>query len=193
MSALSRRKLGLALIIAGTALLVGALSLFAWTRWDEARANDSVSEVMEQLEPLVGSVEAEGDDPLPRVLVGQNYYIGYVEMPALDLRLPVMTTWSYEQLSVAPCRYYGSVATDNLVVAGFNYSGHFARLDELVAGDEVRLVAMDGTEYDYEVAEVDALQNASPDELTSGEFDLTLFTCSYGGGSNIVVRCDRAR
>lgn len=188
---LSRRKLGLALMIVGTALLVGALSLFAWTRWDDARAGDSAREVMEQLEPLVGSVEAEGDDPLPRVLIGSNYYIGYVEVPALDLRLPVMTTWSYEQLAVAPCRYYGSVETDDLVIAGFNYSGHFARLDELVAGDAVRFVAMDGTEYDYEVAEVDALQDTAVDEMTSGDFALTLFTCSYGGSSRIAVRCDR--
>lgn len=191
MTVLSRRKLGLALMIVGTALLVGALSLFAWTRWDDARAGDSAREVMEQLEPLVGSVEAEGDDPLPRVLIGSNYYIGYVEVPALDLRLPVMTTWSYEQLAVAPCRYYGSVETDDLVIAGFNYSGHFARLDELVAGDAVRFVAMDGTEYDYEVAEVDALQDTAVDEMTSGDFALTLFTCSYGGSSRIAVRCDR--
>lgn len=191
MTVRSRRKIGLALMIAGAALLVGALSLFAWTRWDESRANDSVAEVMEELEPLVGSVEQEEDDPLPRVLVGQNYYIGYLEVPALELRLPVMTTWSYEQLAVAPCRYYGSVETGNLVIAGFNYSGHFGRIDELQPGDEVSFTAMDGTEYDYEVAEVDVLQDTAVDEMTSGDFALTLFTCSYGGGTRIAVRCDR--
>lgn len=186
----TRRKLGLALIVAGTALLIGALSLFAWTRWDEARANSSVSEVMEELEPLVGSVEQEDDDPLPRVLVGENYYIGYLEIPALDLRLPVMTTWSYEQLAVAPCRYYGSVETGNLVIAGYDYSGHFGLIDELEPGDVVTFVAMDGTEYDYEVVELDVLLGTAVDEMTSGDYALTLFTCASGSSSSVAVRCD---
>ena len=186
----TRRKLGLALIVAGTALLVGALSLFAWTRWDEARANSSVAEVMEELEPLVGSVEQEDDDPLPRVLVGENYYIGYLEIPALNLQLPVMTTWSYEQLEVVPCRYYGSVETGNLVIAGYDYSGHFGRIDELEPGDTVTFVAMDGTEYDYEVVELNVLLDTAVDEMTSGDYALTLFTCASGSSSSVAVRCD---
>ena len=187
----SRRRIGLALIAVGAALLVGALSLFAWVRWDEVRAGDSVRDVMEQLESKVGSVEPEDDDPLPRAYVDGNWYIGYVEVPALELELPVMTTWSYDQLRVAPCRYYGSVATGNLVIAGYNYPAHFGRIDKLSSGDEVRFVGMDGTEYDYEVADVEVLSDAAVDEMTAGEYGLTLFTCTPGGESRVAVRCER--
>ena len=176
----------------GAALLLGALSLFAWSRWDESRAGASVAEVMEQLKPQVGSVETEKDDPLPRVLVGENYYIGYLDVPALGLELPVMTTWSYDQLRVTPCRYYGSVESGDLVIAGSGYPSHFSRLVELHAGDDVRFVGMDGAEYDYAVAEVGTLPDTAVDELTAGECPLTLFTCSDGGTSSVVVRCDEA-
>lgn len=171
---------------------MGALSLFAWSRWDESRAADSVSAVMQQLEPRVGSVEPEDDDPLPRVCVDGNWYIGYLDVPSLGLRLPVMTTWSYDQLRVAPCRYYGSVATDNLVIAGYSYPAHFARISDLQPGDAVSLTAMDGTVYDYEVADVEVLANTAVDEMTSGEYALTLFTCTSGGETSVAVRCDRA-
>lgn len=188
---LSKRRIGIALIAVGTALLVGALSLFAWTRWDEARAADSVSSVMGELEPQVGSVEPEADDPLPRVYVDGNWYIGYLDVPALGLTLPVMTTWSYDQLHTAPCRYYGSVETGNLVIAGYNYPAHFWRIDELAAGDEVRFTGMDGTVYSYEVADVEVLAATAVDEMTAGEYVLTLFTCTPGGESRVAVRCDR--
>ena len=188
----SRRKGGIVLMAFGAALLLGALSLFAWSRWDEARASASVAEVMEQLKPQVGSVEAEKDDPLPRVLVGENYYIGYLDVPVLGLELPVMTTWSYDQLRVAPCRYYGSVESGDLVIAGYGYPSHFSRLVELHAGDDVRFVGMDGTEYAFVVAEVGTLPDTAVDELTAGECALTLFTCSDGGTSSVFVRCDGA-
>lgn len=189
---ISRRRVALALIVAGTALLVGALSLFAWTRWDEARAADSASAVMEGLRPQVGTVEAEGDDPLPRAYVDGNWYIGYLDVPALGLELPVMTTWSYDQLRVAPCRYFGSVETGNLVIAGYNYAAHFSRISDLRTGDAVSFVGMDGTAYDYEVADVEVLAATAVDEMTAGEYGLTLFTCTPGGESRVAVRCERA-
>ena len=188
----SRRRIALVLMAVGAALLVGALSLLAWTQWDEARAGDSVRAVAEQLEPQVGSVEPEDDDPLPRVYVDGNWYIGLLDVPSLGLELPVMTTWSHEQLRVAPCRYYGSVETGNLVIAGYNYDAHFGRISELRPGDSVSLVGMDGTAYDYEVAEVETLSASSVDEMTAGEYGLTLFTCTPAGESRVAVRCDRA-
>ena len=37
------------------------------------------------------------------------------------------------------------------------------------------------------------LRPTAVEEMTSGTFDLTLFTCTYGGRSRITVYCDRLR
>ena len=50
---------------------------------------------------------------------------------------------------------------------------------------------VDGNVYNYEVAELETLQPAAVDEMKSGEWDLTLFTCTIGGQTRVTVRCDR--
>ncbi len=126
------------------------------------------------------------------VQLGKRSYVGILEIPTLNLELPVMARWSDELLREGPCRYYGTAADDNLVVAGFNYDAHFGRLTELSPGDEVTLVEMDGTVDIYEVVEVVSLGPSAVEEMTSSGYALTLFTRSYDVSSCVAVRCERA-
>jgi sortase A len=48
---------------------------------------------------------------------------------------------------------------------------------------------MAGTTYTYSVAEIDTLMPTAVEEMTDGDYDLTLFTCTYGGKSRVTVRC----
>lgn len=179
--------------------MVGALSLFAWGLWDNARAGDVAARTMGELRAELGADVAPGSPAasaaatggMATVSVDGTDYIGYLTVPSLGLELPVASTWSYEQLADGPCRYYGSVAGGSLVIAGRSYAAHFGRLAELGVGDEVALTCADGTVYVYEVAEVDSVAAADVDAMTSGEFALTLFTDTGAGQSRVAVRCDR--
>ena len=51
---------------------------------------------------------------------------------------------------------------------------------------------MDGKVWKYEVAAVDILAPTDVEDMTAGDYDLTLFTCTYGGKSRVTVRCQRA-
>lgn len=123
------------------------------------------------------------------VTVDGYEYIGYLTIPALDLELSVMSSWSYPKLKVSPCRYSGSIAEGNMVICAHNYSRHFGRIKNLSEGDEVYFTDMDGNTYCYEVAEVTTLAPTAIEEMTSSGYDLTLFTCTYGGKSRVTVRC----
>ena len=103
-----------------------------------------------------------------------------------------MSDWSYPQLRIAPCRYYGSVGTEDLIIAAHNYSRHFGNIKNLLPGDEVYFTEMDGTVTAYEVAETDTLNPAAVEEMTDSGYALTLFTCTYGGQSRVTVRCSLA-
>ena len=49
---------------------------------------------------------------------------------------------------------------------------------------------MDGVTYEYAVVTKDILDPTAVEEMTAGEYDLTLFTCTPGGASRVTVYCD---
>ena len=128
---------------------------------------------------------------MTEVEIDGHRYIGYLTLPGLELELPVMADWNYPQLRIAPCRYTGSVRGEDLVLMAHNYARHFGGLSELSEGDSVIFTDMDGHVTLYEVIARDILAPTAVAEMTSGDFDLTLFTCTYGGKSRVTVYCDK--
>lgn len=118
-------------------------------------------------------------------------YVGIVRIPALELELPVISEWSYPHLRIAPCRYEGTPYLDHLVIAGHNYDSHFGSLKTLCPGDTVTFTDMDGNEFRYEIVVMETLLPTDVEEMTSDEYDLTLFTCTVSWAERITVRCER--
>ena len=126
---------------------------------------------------------------MPTETVDGNAYIGVLELPSLELKLPVLGEWSYSGLKLAPCRYAGSAYLNNMVIAAHNYSTHFGYLGNLAQGDEVVFTDVDGNVFRYQVLEVETLSPFAVEEMTDGDWDLTLFTCTISGRSRVTVRC----
>lgn len=188
-------------MILGTALLIAALSLFCRNQIEAQRAGDSAAEnlskVIRQIEQTVEKEKTQGgipdpyDTEMPEQMIDGYCYIGYLEIPDLKLQLPVLSEWNYENLRIAPCRYSGSVKSDDIVIAAHNYRQHFGNLSRLQSGQQVIYTDMNGVVYFYEVAAVDVLAPTAVKEMTAGDYDLSLFTCTYDGRSRVTVRCDR--
>lgn len=49
---------------------------------------------------------------------------------------------------------------------------------------------MDGGIFSYKVVEINVLAPTAVEEMISGEYDLTLFTCTYSRKDRIAVRCE---
>lgn len=116
-------------------------------------------------------------------------YIGYISVPSLELNLPILSGYVYEDLKTAPCRYSGSVYTDDLVIAGHNYRSHFNPLQNVEVGAEVIFMDVHGVTYKYVVADREVLEPSQIEDMIQSEYDLTLFTCTYGGQTRLAVRC----
>jgi sortase A len=108
----------------------------------------------------------------------------------LELELPIMSSWSYGKLRLSPCRYTGSLRGEDMVLMAHNYKSHFGTISQLKLGDEVRFTDMDGKTTVYTVVGTDVLDPSAVEVMTAGEYDLTLFTCTYGGASRVTVYCD---
>lgn len=200
------KRKGSALIFTGLLLIAAALFITAFNLREEAAARTASVRAADRLEALIpahtprpaavpGAVLPENvpetDMEMPVKTVDGVDYIGVIAVPSLSLELPVASEWSYERLKTSPCRYSGSVYSGDMVLCAHNYSSHFGQIKTLKPGDAVVFTDVDGNVYNYEVAELETLQPAAVDEMKSGEWDLTLFTCTIGGQTRVTVRCDR--
>lgn len=205
-----RVKTGILLILAGLILLGSSAGLYLHNRDLEAAAEESVAQVspkvMEAIEKGREAASQSPDPSLPLFIINQepdpnrempvvnvdgHDYVGCLSIPSLDLELPIMATWNYPKLRIAPCRYSGSLYLDDLVIMAHNYRRHFGRIKDLRSGDRITFTDMDGLTVEYEVVALDVLAPTAVEDMTAGEYDLTLFTCTYGGQSRVTVRCDR--
>ena len=103
--------------------------------------------------------------------------------------LPVLTDWSYIKLKKAPCHYYGSYYEKDFVIAAHNYESHFGELSELQDDDIVIFTDASVTVHYYEVILLETLPDDATKEMITSGFDLSLYTCTLGGGSRVTVRC----
>lgn len=195
-------------MILGAALLCCALLLFLFNQAEAADAErntvnllpqllEELPEEPQEINPAELGIPVDFRDPalfeMTEVVIDGYAYIGYLSIPSLELELPIMADWDYDRLKVAPCRYTGSVNGEDLVLMAHNYAKHFGQLSKLSESDTVIFTDMDGITTVYEVVGQDILAPTAVEEMTSGDFDLTLFTCTYGGQSRVTVYCDRAR
>lgn len=207
-----KSKLGIFCMVLGMGLMIGALILSRANRQEDMAAREASVDVMPQLvQQIVERTQEEESLPydaalnipkeyltqedlaMTEVEIDGNRYIGYLTIPALELNLPIMSTWSYPQLNIAPCRYTGSIRGEDLVLLAHNYSSHFGKISQLELGDSVIFTDMDGAMTHFEVVGKDLLDPTAVEEMTSGDFDLTLFTCTYGGASRVTVYCNRIK
>lgn len=179
----------------GIALVLAALSLFMLNRYEDYKAGDASDEALHKIvEQIPNEIPADYDPydmKMTEVKIGDYYYIGYIEFPSAGLKLPVMSEWDYTRLDIAPCRYSGTTKSHDLVIAGHNFTRHFGILSRSSVGDIVTFTDMDGVTTVYKIVAIDILQPTAVEDMVSGEYDLTLFTCTYGGKSRITVRCDQ--
>ncbi len=199
MNWMGSRKTGAVLIGIGIFLIVAALTLVGYNIWDDHRAQTAVDSVIEQLSPETPDDSAAIPDYLldptrdmPTVEIDGYRYIGVLSVPSLELELPVMETWDYERMKISPCRYSGTAYLNNLVICAHNYASHFGRLKNLSPGDTVIFTDMDGNLFSYEVSQIETLSGTAISEMQSGNWDLTLFTCTISGQARVTVRCKKA-
>ena len=119
---------------------------------------------------------------------GQDY-IGILEIPAIDLKISVISEWSLPRLKIAPCRYVGSVYTNDMAICAHNYATHFGKLNELYEGAAVTFTDVDGNVFHYRVEMMETLGPYDVEYIVDSGWDLSLFTCTPGGANRVTIRC----
>ena len=196
-------------MLMGIVLVMSAFSLILMNQQEDQRAENHVAEIIPMLREEISRTHqnASAEQIIPQdnipeellkaedlIMTEKNIngyaYIGYLTIPDLNLELPIMAGWDSRRLQISPCRFTGTLRGEDLVIMAHNYTSHFGRLSKLSEGSKIQFMDMDGKLWDYSVAAMDILPAEAVEEMTAGDYDLTLFTCAPNRTHRITVRCN---
>lgn len=200
-----KKRRSKALIRIGALLILAAASLTLYNVLDAYRAGRTVQNIEDELTAVIDQNKKKAEDTVTESSVREMdvvtldgvAYIGTISIPAAGLVLPVQYNYSFDGMRNSPCRYYGSYMTNDLVICAHDFSKHFGPIRWLEPGDDVYLQTVDDVQIRYTVVGLEKLQPDEVDRMVSredetlGSWDLTLFTCYFGGQTRCAVRCAR--
>ena len=198
-----RRTLSGILIGLGIVLILGAAGLLLHNRQEADEAASLSANVLPQISEYVESVretatipppETDPNVPPPEMPVAEidgQRYVGVLSIPAIDYETPVLSECTLDLLRLGACRFYGATYSNDLVICAHNYNRLYSELTKLHPGDLVWFTDMNDLTWSYEVADFETLSPNMVEEMTHSGYDLTFFTCTYGGKTRLTLRCVR--
>ncbi|MDO5560663.1 MAG: sortase [Oscillospiraceae bacterium] len=198
------RYAGIISMTAGAVLIITAASVVFYNINCDSKASVASAALVSEIKTDISEYQNENNNGHHQV-VSDNYdcgsedvawvrydsgdYIGILEIPTLDLELPVKKEWSYDALKVSPCRYSGTAAHHDLIIAAHNYPCHFGNLEKLAADETVKFTDVQGKIYEYRTICTEIIYPVDNEYMKSDAWDLSLFTCTLSGKSRLTVRC----
>lgn len=195
-------------MIAGICIVVG-IALLAVPFFYKTHGKSETDKLLKEFEQIVEegayedeikkeepeSEQASGSEEDTALLLEENV-IGIIEIEAIDIRLPIVEGTSAGDIAYAIGHMSETApigAVGNCVLAGHNGSRNgvfFTNLNQLVAGDKVKLIDGKGEVHLYEVSDMFIVGPYDNEVKAQGEDEiLTLLTCAEKGTKRYVVRC----
>ena len=193
-----RQQRGWLLVLLGLSMVLASLLMHTAHQRQDDMAGENAEVLLQQLQLSQMSLATESETDAPRgpALMPEKDYLGYsmigtLRIPDLAMELPILSSWSYDLLELAPCRFSGSLPGGDMILMGHNYKGHFTPLHRISPGTGVEFEDVNGVVTRFTVVQTEILHKNQIDRLYS-EHPLSLFTCTASGSNRFVVRCAEA-
>lgn len=193
----NKYNIGKYLIVFGILLITISISIIMYNSYLEFNAGIKSMDVVNVIKENINNdsdiikLNNNNNKDMDKIDVNGYDYIGTIIISKLNLELPVMSDYDNVRLNIAPCRYYGSLYTNDLIICAHSYKTHFKYLINLNQGDEIIFIDVNGNKYNYEVMEIEILNPNDVDDMINNDFDLTLYTCTNDGMNRITIRANR--
>lgn len=160
----------------------------------EAHINQVQSDIRDP--PIAFIAKEEEESSAGKISEPPAGAIGMINIESIAIEYPIMEGEGKEQLSYAVGHLSDTASIGelgNCVLAGHRgsrYGPIFKHLDQVKAGDEVKVTDSEGTVHSYRVKEAFV---TAPDDISvkrqDGKEELTLVTCEYKGTMRLIIRC----
>lgn len=190
---------GKKIVIFGVLLIVISLFITFNNKYEEIEAGNQSKEALSIIKDEIVALN-HSNEPIENeteitdmktVTINGEDYIGTITIPSINLELPVISEYSYNRLKKAPCRYYGNIYSNDLIICAHAYKTHFRALNKVKQNDLIIFTTIDGKNHIYEVLEIEVLNPTDVDKMINNEFDLTLYTCTSDNNGRITIRCNK--
>lgn len=158
----------------------------------ELKEEEIIEEEQEESDELVTKEYTASD--------GKTYeVVAILYIPTLEIEYPVFSSTSTELLKVSLNKYWGPNPNKvgNFCILGHNYNDDrfFGKLNRINIGDYIQLTDMTGKTLQYEVYDtfiVDPSDTSCTSQLTGGNTEITLITCTKDFKQRFVVKAREA-
>jgi sortase A len=180
-------------IFVGVCLLVGAIVILAFWRWNisssEKQAQYYVSTLQELIpEPQNAVPEERRDNTMSVLSVDGIDFVGLIELPRYGSVLPVCADWGNP--SEYPCRFGGSIYDGTMQIGATTQKGQYDFYRELSVGDTVSYTDVEGNRYTFTIASLRYEEHVDQAALQQEDSALTLFIKNIYSFEYLIIFCD---
>lgn len=172
-------------------LIIAAIAASVLIITVNRKADINVSEVIQKIEDVLppyieGKSEMRYNTEMPMMSIDGHDYVGILEIPSKQIKLPVCSCWDEHIAKSIPCRYSGSIYSD-LIIGGKNKKDNFDFLNTVDIGDTVSFVDMTGQIYNYKV---NSVYHKKEFDIEVAESKLVMFTYLNDVSKYVFVTCE---
>lgn len=189
-----KTKISLSIIVIGIIIVAMAVSGIIYEQVTLGSERQKTTEAITLLEEIlpnrtVGIMENRSNNTMPSVEIYSRNYIGLLEVPKRNAKVPICAEWDKQKVAFVPCLLKGSVYDGSIIIGGADCEGQFDFLDEIEIDEQVLFTDVTGQEFSYKVVSVKHSNTAETEILESEKSDLTLFVRASWTFEYIIVRC----
>ena len=188
-------KKGTIFLLLGIILILASLAMLVFAQYQTRQSEGEAAHVANTIDSLLperssGFPGMYSNSQMPVLQVEGNDFIALVDIPGFGITLPVGSSWDTGKLSSYPCRFWGSLYDNSMIIGGSGQSGQFDFFDRLSPGASIVVTDMMGCEYSYSVTRIDRTHSATYERLCEGAFPLVLFAGNRYATEYLIVRCE---
>ena len=188
-------KKGTILQVLGISLILVSLSLLVFSQYMIHQSSGNTMHLVETIDTLLpkrtsGFPGMYSNPQMPVLQVEENDFVALIDVPGFGTVLPVGSSWDTHKLSSYPCRFWGSIYDNSMIIGGCSLPGQFDFFEKLDPGSTIIVTDMMGIEYTYTVVRIDHATSATYERLCEGSFPLVLFAGNRYSTQYLIIRCE---
>ena len=143
-------------IIVGVFLILISLTMTFYNKYEDLNAGKQARAALDVFKNevvvqnhIVESLTTEEVKEMKTVNINGDDFIGTITIPSINLELPVMSEYSYSRLKKAPCRYYGNLFTNDLIICCPRIRHDMHQFTFCISAEDVRTCPSKSATYSF--------------------------------------------
>ena len=174
-------RIATVLIVLGIIITIVGVGVYIYKRLENFFEIQESSRIVGLLTDAISSTP-DADSGL---IIDGEKYIGIIELPSLNITLPVLASCEDGGLEKGVCLYFRN---GNYVIGGHNRESQFGPIYNLKINDKLIFYDVHSNKKEYTLVKTEILLPENIERFTTNEYGITLFTCYWDNYQRYVLR-----